>query len=96
MDPPREESVAAVARAKEAGIRTVMITGDHKVTAVAIAKKIGIFNDGDIALTGLELDALSDEELDQEIEKVAVYARVSPKQKLELLTRGKEKIILYQ
>ena len=73
-----------------------MITGDHKVTAVAIAKKIGIFNDGDIALTGLELDALSDEELDQEIEKVAVYARVSQKTKLELLTRGKEKIILYQ
>ena len=73
MDPPREESVAAVARAKEAGIRTVMITaGDHKVTAVAIAKKIGIFNEGDMALTGLELDALSDEELDQNIEKISV------------------------
>ena len=85
MDPPRKESVAAVARAKEAGIRTVMITGDHKVTAVAIAKKIGIFTDGDLALTGLELDALSDEELDQQIERVAVYARVSPENKIRIV-----------
>lgn len=91
MDPPREESVAAVARAKEACIRTVMITGDHKVTAVAIAKKIGIFNDGDIALTGLELDALSDEELDQEIEKVAVYARVSPENKIRIVNAWQRK-----
>lgn len=91
MDPPREESVAAVARAKEAGIRTVMITGDHKVTAVAIAKKIGIFNDRDIALTGLELDALSDEELDQEIEKVAVYARVSPENKIRIVNAWQRK-----
>ncbi|WP_347106367.1 cation-translocating P-type ATPase [Lactobacillus paragasseri] len=91
MDPPREESVAAVARAKEAGIRTVMITGDHKVTAVAIAKKIGIFNDGDIALTGLALDALSDEELDQEIEKVAVYARVSPENKIRIVNAWQRK-----
>lgn len=91
MDPPREESVAAVARAKEAGIRTVMITGDHKVTAVAIAKKIGIFNDGDIALTGLELDALSDEELDQEIEKVTVYARVSPENKIRIVNAWQRK-----
>lgn len=91
MDPPREESVAAVARAKEAGIRTVMITGDHKVTAVAIAKKIGIFNDGDIALTGLELDALSDEELDQELEKVAVYARVSPENKIRIVNAWQRK-----
>lgn len=91
MDPPREESVAAVVRAKEAGIRTVMITGDHKVTAVAIAKKIGIFNDGDIALTGLELDALSDEELDQEIEKVAVYARVSPENKIRIVNAWQRK-----
>ena len=91
MDPPREESVAAVARAKEAGIRTVMITGDHKVTAVAIAKKIGIFNDGDIALTGLELDALSDEELDQEIEKVAVYAHVSPENKIRIVNAWQRK-----
>lgn len=91
MDPPREESVAAVARAKEAGIRTVMITGDHKVTAVAIAKKIGIFTDGDLALTGLELDALSDEELDQQIEKVAVYARVSPENKIRIVNSWQRK-----
>ena len=91
MDPPREESVAAVARAKEAGIRTVMITGDHKVTAVAIAKKIGIFTDGDFALTGLELDALSDEELDQQIEKVAVYARVSPENKIRIVNAWQRK-----
>lgn len=91
MDPPREESVSAVARAKEAGIRTVMITGDHKVTAVAIAKKIGIFTDGDLALTGLELDALSDEELDQQIEKVAVYARVSPENKIRIVNAWQRK-----
>lgn len=91
MDPPREESVAAIARAKEAGIRTVMITGDHKVTAVAIAKKIGIFTDGDLALTGLELDALSDEELDQQIEKVAVYARVSPENKIRIVNAWQRK-----
>ena len=91
MDPPIKESVAAVARAKEAGIRTVMITGDHKVTAVAIAKKIGIFTDGDLALTGLELDALSDEELDQQIEKVAVYARVSPENKIRIVNAWQRK-----
>lgn len=91
MDPPRKESVAAVARAKEAGIRTVMITGDHKVTAVAIAKKIGIFTEGDLALTGLELDALSDEKLDQQIEKVAVYARVSPENKIRIVNAWQRK-----
>lgn len=91
MDPPRPESVDAVAKAKEAGIRTVMITGDHKVTAVAIAKKIGIFNDGDMALTGLELDALSDEELDQNIEKISVYARVSPENKIRIVNAWQRK-----
>lgn len=91
MDPPRPESVAAVAKAKQAGIRTVMITGDHKVTAVAIAKKIGIFNNGDMALTGLELDALSDEELDQKIEKISVYARVSPENKIRIVNAWQRK-----
>lgn len=95
MDPPREESVEAVARAKKAGIRTVMITGDHKVTAVAIAKKIGIFNDGDIAVTGLELDKMSDEELKQKIEKISVYARVSPENKIRIVNawQKKDKIV---
>ncbi|KRM03515.1 hypothetical protein FC59_GL001163 [Lactobacillus kitasatonis DSM 16761 = JCM 1039] len=95
MDPPREESVEAVARAKKAGIRTVMITGDHKVTAAAIAKKIGIFNDGDIAVTGLELDKMSDEELEQKIEKISVYARVSPENKIRIVNawQKKDKIV---
>lgn len=91
MDPPREESIAAIARAKKAGIRTVMITGDHKVTAVAIAKKIGIFNDGDLAVTGLELDKMSDEELEQKIEKISVYARVSPENKIRIVNAWQKK-----
>ena len=91
MDPPREESIEAVARAKKAGIRTVMITGDHKVTAVAIAKKIGIFNDGDLAVTGLELDKMSDEELEQKIEKISVYARVSPENKIRIVNAWQKK-----
>lgn len=91
MDPPREESIEAVARAKKAGIRTVIITGDHKVTAVAIAKKIGIFNDGDMAVTGLELDKMSDEELEQKIEKIAVYARVSPENKIRIVNAWQKK-----
>ena len=69
IDPPREESKAAVADAVRAGIKPVMITGDHKITATAIARQIGIFREGDIAVTGMELDAMSDSELDQKIEK---------------------------
>ncbi len=91
IDPPREESKAAVADAKRAGIRTVMITGDHKVTATAIAKQIGIFEDGDEALTGMELDALSDEELDQRIEHISVYARVSPENKIRIVDAWQRK-----
>ena len=85
VDPPRSESIQAVAEARQAGIRTIMITGDHKVTATAIAKQIGIFRDGDLALTGMELDALSDEELDQKIDKISVYARVSPENKIRIV-----------
>lgn len=91
MDPPREESIQAVADAKSAGIRTVMITGDHKVTATAIAKKIGIFEEGDIAVTGQELDAMSDEELDGVIEKISVYARVSPENKIRIVDAWQRK-----
>ena len=61
-----------------AGIRPVMITGDHKITAIAVAKEIGIYHEGDMALTGMELDAMSEETLAQDIEKISVYARVSP------------------
>lgn len=85
MDPPREESKAAVADAKRAGIKPVMITGDHKITATAIAKQIGIFEDGDIAMTGRELDAMSEEELDRKIKDISVYARVSPENKIRIV-----------
>ena len=81
VDPPREESAAAVAASKRAGIRPVMITGDHKVTAVAIARRIGIYEEGDLALTGAELDAMSDSELEEQI----VYARVSPENKIRIV-----------
>ena len=85
MDPPREESKAAVADAKRAGIKPVMITGDHKITATAIAKQIGIFEDGDIAMTGRELDAMLEEELDRKITEISVYARVSPENKIRIV-----------
>lgn len=85
VDPPREESAQAVADAEKAGIHTVMITGDHKITAVAIARQIGIFKEGDIALTGLELDGMTDEELDRKITKISVYARVSPENKIRIV-----------
>ena len=85
VDPPRPESVQAVADAKMAGIRPVMITGDHKITAVAIAKQIGIFEEDDMALTGTELDAMSDSELDEKIAKISVYARVSPENKIRIV-----------
>ena len=85
MDPPREESKAAVADAKRAGIKPVMITGDHKITATAIAKQIGIYEDGDMAMTGRELDAMSEEELDRKITEISVYARVSPENKIRIV-----------
>ena len=91
MDPPREESKKAVADAERAGIRTVMITGDHKVTAAAIAKQIGIFHEGDVALTGQEVDALSNNELDNVLEKVSVYARVSPENKIRIVDAWQRK-----
>lgn len=91
IDPPREESKQAVADAIRAGIKPVMITGDHKITATAIAKQIGIFRDGDISVTGLELDAMSDEELDQKIEKISVYARVSPENKIRIVEAWQRK-----
>ncbi len=91
VDPPREESKDAVKDAKRAGIRPVMITGDHKITATAIAKQIGIFEEGDMAVTGVELDAMSDAELDSKIEKISVYARVSPENKIRIVEAWQRK-----
>ena len=75
----------AVADAKRAGIKPIMITGDHKITATAIAKQIGIFEEGDLAVTGTELDAMSDDELDLKIASISVYARVSPENKIRIV-----------
>ena len=91
IDPPRQESKQAVADAKAAGIKTVMITGDHKVTATAIAKQIGIFEEGDLSFTGPELDSMSDEELDKVLEKISVYARVSPENKIRIVEAWEKK-----
>ena len=91
VDPPRPESAAAVADAKSAGIKPVMITGDHKVTARAIARQIGIFEEGELALTGQELDKLSEEELFKILERVSVYARVSPENKIRIVDAWQKK-----
>jgi len=85
IDPPRPESKHAVARAKDAGIKTVMITGDHIATAKAIAKEIGIMEEGDRAITGAELSAMSDVDLIAQVRGIAVYARVSPEDKLRIV-----------
>ncbi len=91
VDPPRPESMEAVASAKRAGIRPVMITGDHKITAVAIARQIGIYEEGDLALTGAELDALTDKELDDKVSRISVYARVSPENKIRIVEAWQRK-----
>lgn len=91
IDPPRKEVIHAVHKAKKAGIKPIMITGDHKTTAVAIAKEIGIFEDGDIAYTGNELDKIDDNELDRELEKISVYARVSPQNKIRIVSAWQKK-----
>ncbi|AKB62031.1 calcium-transporting P-type ATPase, PMR1-type [Methanosarcina mazei] len=90
-DPPREEVKVAIATCTDAGIRTVMITGDHKTTAFAIAREIGIYREGDLVLTGTELDALGDKEFEDMVEKVSVYARVYPEHKLKVVNALKKK-----
>ena len=85
IDPPREEAKHAVQKCKEAGIKTVMITGDHKITATAIAKQLGILENEDEAITGAELAKMSDEELDKNIRKYSVYARVAPEHKVRIV-----------
>ena len=85
IDPPREEAKKAVEKCKTAGIKTVMITGDHKITATAIAKKLGILENEDEAITGLELERMSQEDLEKNIRKYSVYARVSPEHKVRIV-----------
>ena len=91
IDPPRMEVKQAVAECYGAGIRPVMITGDHKLTAVAIAKELDIFRDGDLAITGEDLDAMDQPTLEQNVEKYAVYARVSPEHKMRIVQAWQSK-----
>ncbi len=95
IDPPRPEAKEAVAICRLAGIKPVMITGDHVSTASAIAREIGILEDGDLAITGAELDLMSDAELDEKIEEISVYARVSPENKIRIVKawQRKDKIV---
>jgi Ca2+-transporting ATPase len=91
MDPARPEAIEAIDISKSVGMRPIMITGDHRLTAIAIAKEAGIFMEGDVALTGEELDRLSDEEFESMVERVSVYARVSPIHKLRIVDAWKKK-----
>ncbi|MGL5655796.1 MAG: cation-translocating P-type ATPase [Fusobacteriaceae bacterium] len=91
IDPPREEVYEAIKEAKSAGIRSIMITGDHKTTAAAIARDIGLMSSGEKALTGQELDELTEEELDNELENITVYARVSPENKIRIVKAWQKK-----
>ena len=91
IDPPRPEAKEAVAVCRKAGIKPVMITGDHVVTASAIARELGILVDGDQAITGAELDAMTDEELDAKVTSISVYARVSPENKIRIVKAWQRK-----
>lgn len=85
IDPPRKEVTRSVSICREAGIRTIMITGDHKITALAIAKELGIFRDGDTVITGDELDNMNDDDLDERVRTATVFSRVSPSDKLRII-----------
>lgn len=91
IDPPREEARAAVQQCRAAGIRPVMITGDHRITAAAIAGSLGILNEGDAVLTGTEVELLSDEELREAAGRTAVFARVAPRQKVRIVKAYQER-----
>ena len=91
IDPPRPEAKAAVAVCRRAGIKPVMITGDHVVTASAIARELGILLDGDRAITGAQLDAMNDRELDEQVASISVYARVSPENKIRIVKAWQRK-----
>jgi Ca2+-transporting ATPase len=91
IDPPREEAIEATRVCKQVGIRPIMITGDHKLTAIAIAKEVGIYKEGDKALTGEELDKIPDEEFERMVDQISVYARVSPMDKLKIVKAWKKR-----
>jgi len=91
MDPPRKEAIQAVKLCRQIGIKTVMITGDHKLTALTVAKEIGIYQQGDEVLTGEDLEQISQEEFESKVRKVSVYARVSPMHKLKIVEAWKKK-----
>ncbi len=91
IDPPREESKQAVSDCKRAGIKPIMITGDHKITAASIAKQIGIFEDGDLAVDGIEIDSMDETELSEKLESISVYARVSPEHKIRIVDAWQNK-----
>ena len=89
IDPPRVEVKDAVQKCKNAGIKTVMITGDHRITAMAIAKELGILENEDEAITGQDVENMTDEELTKNIRKYSVYARVSPEHKVRIVKAWK-------
>ena len=91
IDPEREEVIGAIKECHEAGIRTIMITGDHKATALAIATKIGIHRDGDLSITGTELEKLDEKTFDENVDKYTVYARIAPEQKVKIVTAWQKK-----
>jgi Ca2+-transporting ATPase len=91
IDPPREEAIEAVQVSRAVGMKPIMITGDHKLTALAIAKETGVYDEGDLVLTGEELDRLSDQEFEDSVEKISVYARVSPSHKLRIVDAWKKR-----
>ena len=94
IDPVRPEVKAAIVECREAGIRPIMITGDHKDTAVAIAKELGIIEDASQAITGAQLNEISDEQFKTDIEKYSVYARVQPEHKVRIVMPGRQRAVL--